>query len=207
MVAMARCLLKARGMPAAFWGEAVNTAVFILNRCPTKALRGETPYEAWHGSKPAVHFLRTFGCLAHVKVTRPHAKKLDDRSIKMVFVGYEPGSKAYRVYDPLSGRLHITRDVVFDESKGWNWSSTAEPATDDTFTVEYPVTAVSVADEPATTPSPTPSPAPTPAAKGAGHTGGLRLSANPHPIWDRSGRRGRTTSVPAGDRLHQHLGA
>jgi len=65
----------------------------------------------------------------------------------------------------LSGRLHITRDVVFDESKGWNWSSTAEPATDDTFTVEYPVTAVSVAGEPATTPSPTPSPAPTPAAK------------------------------------------
>jgi len=117
----------------------------------------------------------------------------------MVFVGYEPGSKAYRVYDPLSGRLHITRDVVFDESKGWNWSSTAEPTADDT--VEYPVTAVSVAGEPAMTPSPTPSPAPTPAAKGAGHTccdhtrgagpaGGLRLSANPHPIWDRSGHVG-----------------
>jgi hypothetical protein len=47
-------------MPAEFWGEAVSTAVFLLNRAPTKALAGKTPFEAWHGCKPAVHFLRTF---------------------------------------------------------------------------------------------------------------------------------------------------
>ena len=51
---MARALLKQRGMPATFWGEAVVTAVYILNRSPTKALDGRTPYEAWHGCKPAV---------------------------------------------------------------------------------------------------------------------------------------------------------
>ncbi|OAE29316.1 hypothetical protein AXG93_3102s1430 [Marchantia polymorpha subsp. ruderalis] len=61
---------------------------------PTKALHDMTPYEAWYGKKPAVHFMRTFGCIAHVKLTRPHAKKLDDMSIKMVFVGYEPDSRA-----------------------------------------------------------------------------------------------------------------
>ena len=64
--------------------------------------------------------MRTFGCIAHVKVTRPHTGKLDDRSIKMVFVGYETGSKEYCVYDPASGKLHITRDAVFDEAMGWN---------------------------------------------------------------------------------------
>ncbi|OAE35830.1 hypothetical protein AXG93_4225s1340 [Marchantia polymorpha subsp. ruderalis] len=80
-------------------GEAVNTAVFILNRLWMKALHNMTPYEAWEGKKPAVHFMRTFGCIVHVKVTRLHAKKFDDKSIKMVFVGYEPGSKGYRVYD------------------------------------------------------------------------------------------------------------
>jgi hypothetical protein len=42
---MARALLKQRGMPAVFWGEAVVTAVYILNRSPTKALNGRTPYE------------------------------------------------------------------------------------------------------------------------------------------------------------------
>ena len=148
VMAMARCLLKAKAMPSTFWGEAVSTAVFILNRSPTKALHGMTPYEAWHEAKPAVHFMRAFGCIAHVKVTRPHAKKLDDRSIKMVFVGYEPGSKGYRVYDPVSGRLHVTRDVVFDEAKGWNWADSGESAAPETFTVEYTVNTSSGGGQP-----------------------------------------------------------
>jgi hypothetical protein len=37
VVGMARALLKQRGMPAVFWGEAVVTAVYILNRSTTKA--------------------------------------------------------------------------------------------------------------------------------------------------------------------------
>jgi transposase InsO family protein len=41
VVAMARALLKQRSMPAEFWGEAVNTAVFQLNRAPTKSLAGK----------------------------------------------------------------------------------------------------------------------------------------------------------------------
>jgi hypothetical protein len=43
---MARALLKQRGIPAIFWGEAVVTAVYILNRSSTKALNGMMPYEA-----------------------------------------------------------------------------------------------------------------------------------------------------------------
>jgi len=49
VVATARALLKQRAMPAKFWGEAVATAVHLLNRSPTKSLQGKTPYEAWHG--------------------------------------------------------------------------------------------------------------------------------------------------------------
>jgi hypothetical protein len=33
----------------------------------------------------------------------------------MIFVGYEAGSMAYRMYDPSTKRIHITRDVVFDK--------------------------------------------------------------------------------------------
>jgi hypothetical protein len=54
---MARALLKQRGMPAVFLGEAVVTAVYIPNRSPTKALNGRTLYEAWHGRKPTVSHL------------------------------------------------------------------------------------------------------------------------------------------------------
>jgi hypothetical protein len=47
-------------------------------------------------------------------------KKLDDRSTKMVFVGYESGSKAYSAYDLWTRCAHITRDVVFDELAQWD---------------------------------------------------------------------------------------
>lgn len=37
-------------------------------------------------------------------------------------LGTEPGSKAYRLYDPRIQKIVISRDVMFVETKGWNWS-------------------------------------------------------------------------------------
>ena len=134
-------MMKANGMPAAFWGEAVSTAVFILNRSPTKALQGKTPFEAWHGRKPSVAFLRTLGYIGHIKVTKPGLGKLEDRSTRMVFLGYEDGSKAYRLYDPTGGKVVVSRDVVFDEAACWGWKSGDGEAMpgglSSSFTVEY----------------------------------------------------------------------
>ena len=86
-------------------------------------MQGRTPYEAWHGKKPQVGHLRTFGCVGHVKKIGPGVEKLPDRSTKMVLLGYEAGTKGYRMYDPSAGRLYISRDVVFEEEVGWNWDS------------------------------------------------------------------------------------
>jgi transposase InsO family protein len=85
VVGMAQALLKQRGMPAVFWGEAVVTAIYILNHLPTKALNGRTSYEAWHGRRPVVSHLRVFGCLAFGKELG-HIGKLDDRSTPGVFI-------------------------------------------------------------------------------------------------------------------------
>jgi hypothetical protein len=82
---MSWALLKQRGIPSIFWGEAVVTAVYILNRSPTKALNGMTPYEAWHGRKPVVSHLRVFGCLTFTKELS-HIGKLDGRSTPGVFI-------------------------------------------------------------------------------------------------------------------------
>jgi hypothetical protein len=60
--------------------------------------------------------------VAHVKNTRPNLKKLEDRSTQMVLFGYEPGSAAYRVYDPAARRVQVSSDVVFDEDSSWDWS-------------------------------------------------------------------------------------
>jgi transposase InsO family protein len=113
MVEMSRCLLKAMKVPMIFWGEAVRTTVYLLNRSPTKALESRTPFEAWHGKTPKVNHLRVFGCLAHVKQLGPGINKLLDRSKSMVFIGYESGTKGYRLFDPSTRRLVVSRDVIF----------------------------------------------------------------------------------------------
>lgn len=140
VVEMARCMLKSMSMPTFFRAKAVRTAIYLLNRAPTRSLDGVTPYEAWHGRKPAVHHLRTFGCTVHVKNIGPGITKLSDRSTPMVFVGYEEGSKAYRVHDPVSKKVRVTRDALFEENRSWAWrtpgAATYTPARA-TFTVVY----------------------------------------------------------------------
>jgi hypothetical protein len=123
VMGMSRSMLKAMSVPGWLWGEAVATAVFILNRSPTRSVEGSTPYEAWYGVKPSVSFLRTFGCVAHVKQGNKRLSKLEDRSTPMVFIGYEPGSKAWRFYNLETKRVHVSRDAIFEEDRAWNWSA------------------------------------------------------------------------------------
>lgn len=115
VVFMTWSMLKVKKMPNMLWGETVGTAVFILNRFYTHSVDGKTSYEVWHGRKPDMHYLRVFGCIAHVKVTCLGLKKLDDYNEKMVFIDYKPRSKAYRVYDLVAKRMYTTCDMVFDK--------------------------------------------------------------------------------------------
>jgi hypothetical protein len=78
-------------VPSKFWGEAVRTVVYILNRSPTKSLSGKTPFEMWHGKKPRVKHLRTFGCTAYAKNVGPGMNKLTDRTIPGVFSAMSRG--------------------------------------------------------------------------------------------------------------------
>lgn len=119
VMSMTRSLLKSMSVPGRFWGEAVRHLVYLLNRLPTKSMGTRTPYEVWMGGKPHLGHLRVFGCTAHVKVTKSHLKKLDDRSQAMVYFGVEEGCKAHRLFDPQRGKLHVSRDVVFFESVPW----------------------------------------------------------------------------------------
>lgn len=121
VVEMARSSLKAKGLPDYFWGEAVATAVYLLNISPTKVVWNTTPLEAWNGKKPRVSHLRIFGCIAYALVN--FHSKLDEKSTKCIFVGYSLQSKAYRLYNPISGKVIISRNVVFNEDVSWNFNS------------------------------------------------------------------------------------
>jgi hypothetical protein len=123
---MVRCMLKAKQMPKEFWAEAVATAVYILNRCPTKSVQEKTPEEAWSGRRPSIRHLRVFGCIAYVHVPDQIRKKLDDKGEKCIFIGYSSNSKAYKLYNPETKKVIISRDVTFDEGGMWNWSSKSQ---------------------------------------------------------------------------------
>jgi hypothetical protein len=108
-------MILAQRLELEFWGEAVNTAVYIKNRCQTKALDSKTPQEAWSGRKPDVSHLRVFGCKAFAHVPDEKRTKLESKSMPCVFLGYYEGTKAYRLMCVKTKRIIKSRDVVFIE--------------------------------------------------------------------------------------------
>ncbi|KAL0350653.1 UNVERIFIED_CONTAM: Retrovirus-related Pol polyprotein from transposon TNT 1-94 [Sesamum radiatum] len=111
-----RCLLISSGLPKFFWGEALLTAAYLVNRSPSVPLLGKTPECVWSKSDIDLSSLRIFGCAAFALV---NGNKLDPRSQKCVFIGYPEGVKGYRLWvrDQPGLRVVISRNVVFNESE------------------------------------------------------------------------------------------
>ena len=108
-------MLIKSNVPKSLWAEAVNTAVFLRNRCPTRANDGMTPYELWSNRKPNVKFLRVFGCNATFLKKGPGISKFDPKGEKGILVGYSSEAKAYRLWIPGTTKIVKSRDVRFIE--------------------------------------------------------------------------------------------
>ena len=63
---MVRSMMSQSELPLSFWGYALETAAFTLNRVPSKSV-DKTPYEIWTGKSPSLSFLKIWGCEAFVK--------------------------------------------------------------------------------------------------------------------------------------------
>ncbi|KMT17950.1 hypothetical protein BVRB_2g034700 [Beta vulgaris subsp. vulgaris] len=92
-------------------------------RVATRSLAAQTPYEALKGRRPNLEHLRIFGSIGYTRTETVGRKKLDDRSKKLIYLGTEPGTKAYRLLDPATLKITLSRDVIFDENKCWIWGS------------------------------------------------------------------------------------
>ncbi|CAL9004144.1 unnamed protein product [Prunus brigantina] len=123
---MARSMMTEKGMPVIFWAEAVSTAVYLQNRCFTTSVSSKTPFEAFTGRKPGIKHLKVFGCICYTHVPSSLRQKFDDKSRKGVFMGYGSCEKGYRVYDLQSKKIVLSRSVIFNEDKAWNWKSDQE---------------------------------------------------------------------------------
>ncbi|RVW91534.1 Retrovirus-related Pol polyprotein from transposon TNT 1-94 [Vitis vinifera] len=91
-------------------------------------IQNKTPEKAWGKLKPSVDYFRVFGCISHVHVPDSKRTKLDDKSFSCVLLGVSEESKAYKLYDPISQKIIISRDVVFEEDKNWDWDKKYEEA-------------------------------------------------------------------------------
>lgn len=131
LLEMTRSILKHTNVPNYLWDEGIRHSTYLINRVGTKVLEASTPYETIKGRKPNIGHLKVFGCIGYAKADTPHLRKLDDISKTLVHLGTEPGSKAYRLFDPMTRRLVVSRVVVFDETKGWNWSKSTKEAIDE----------------------------------------------------------------------------
>lgn len=127
-----RCMLLSSGVDKRFWGEAVSTASTLINMSPSSAIDFGIPDSIWYGRPPNFAKLKSFGCRSYAHIKQG---KLDSKALRCIFLGYQSGSKAFRLWctEPNGGKLIISRDVSFDEKTclvlirlrlvlQWRWS-------------------------------------------------------------------------------------
>uniref|UniRef100_A0AAV1T0R7 Integrase catalytic domain-containing protein n=1 Tax=Peronospora matthiolae TaxID=2874970 RepID=A0AAV1T0R7_9STRA len=118
LVECARCMMEHAGLGKSYWGEAVMTAMFLRNRCPTRAIhQDKSPYQVWTMKKPILANLKVFGCHAYVQVPQDKRAKFDSKSSLCRFLGYAEHQKSYRFEEVSTGAIKISRDATFMEDK------------------------------------------------------------------------------------------
>lgn len=137
LIEMTRCMLASSGLHKQFWGEAVTTANHIINRLPSKSVE-TTPYELWHNKQPNLNYFHTFGTPVFAHVPKDQRQKLDNTSEKLFFVGYEIGTKSFRLLNKNTNKIKISRDVKFLPIETYV-QPLDENADDDSETIEEPI--------------------------------------------------------------------
>ncbi|GJU49405.1 reverse transcriptase domain-containing protein [Tanacetum coccineum] len=110
-------LLAQACVPQRFWHYAFDTAVYLINRMPSRTSTNKSPFEHIFKRSPDYSFLCVFGCLCfpHLRLYNRH--KMDFRSTPCVFLGYSPSHHGYRCLDISTERLYIARHVCFNEAQ------------------------------------------------------------------------------------------
>ena len=70
--------------------------------------------------------IRVFGSILYAYVPDQERSKLDDKSKKYVFIGYDPSFKGYKLYNLSTRKVIVSRDVEFDKEDTWDWSTQEE---------------------------------------------------------------------------------
>jgi hypothetical protein len=109
-------MLNEAKLPASFWGEALQTANFLLNITPSCSVAGgKTPFKPCHDRKPNYSILRVFGCRAYAHIGRDKQRSPKSKALACFFLGYPDNFKGWKLYDPSAQRIVISRDIIWNE--------------------------------------------------------------------------------------------
>src|SRR3954471_11434113 len=111
---MVRSMISLTDLPLSFWGYALETAAFTLNREPSKSVETML-YELWFGKKSKLSFLKVWGCKAYVKKLQPD--KLEPKAEKCVFIGYPKETIGYTLYHRSEGKIFVANNGSFLEKE------------------------------------------------------------------------------------------
>ena len=93
--------LKAIGITAqVFWGDAIIFSYFLINRSPHSKLKEGILDEIWSEKKLKLSHMKVFGCPAYAHVEEIERSKLDQKSQKLIFIGYPQLVKGFLLWDP-----------------------------------------------------------------------------------------------------------
>ncbi|GJS61142.1 ribonuclease H-like domain-containing protein [Tanacetum coccineum] len=127
LIEAAKTMLADSKLPITFWAEAVNTACYVQNKVLVIKPHNKTPYELFLGRKPALSFMRPFGCPVTILNTLDHLGKFDGKADEGFFVGYSTNRKAFRVFNSRTRIVEENMHVKFSEEipniagNGPNW--------------------------------------------------------------------------------------
>ncbi|GJS56949.1 putative ribonuclease H-like domain-containing protein [Tanacetum coccineum] len=127
LIEAARTMLADSKLPTTFWAEAVNTACYVQNRVLVTKPHNKTLYELFLGRKPALSFMRPFGCHVTILNTIDHLGKFDGKADEGFFIGYSINSKAFRVFNSRTRIVEENLHVQFSKNtpnitgSGPNW--------------------------------------------------------------------------------------
>jgi hypothetical protein len=119
-------MLKRVLLPNSLWGEAIVITCYAQNHYPIRTILQKNPYELWHGVKPNVKHLHIFYYDAHIHILEELKRKLDFKSYKCIFIGYNDELKGYRFYDPQNKKLLVCHAIIFDETPLFQISRTIQ---------------------------------------------------------------------------------
>jgi hypothetical protein len=111
----ARSMILHAGFPLQFWADVVDTVVYLINIGPLSSLDGRFLEEAWTEKNVNYSFLKTFGCEAFVHIDKENRTKIEEKSKKCTFIGYNVNDFGYSLWDYENNKIIRSRNVIFNE--------------------------------------------------------------------------------------------